>query len=165
MADRGTSIRASQLRNFSITAEDIQNNSLTGNKLIDSTVSGAKIADGTITEAKLDISNEPADGYYLQYTDASGFTWSAGTVSGGGGGVSDHGALTGLENDDHSQYVLADGSRAITGDQTISGSLTTGDYIEIPADKAYYAGDTTTSGSWRIRIDGDDFVFNAISII
>ena len=29
----------------------------------------------------------------------------------GGGGVSDHGALTGLADDDHTQYALADGSR------------------------------------------------------
>lgn len=29
----------------------------------------------------------------------------------GGGGVTDHGALTGLGDDDHSQYALADGSR------------------------------------------------------
>lgn len=34
----------------------------------------------------------------------------------GGGGVSDHGALTGLGDDDHPQYLLADGSRALTGD-------------------------------------------------
>ena len=34
-------------------------------------------------------------------------------VSGGGsgGGVTDHGALTGLSDDDHTQYALADGSR------------------------------------------------------
>jgi hypothetical protein len=30
---------------------------------------------------------------------------------GGGGGVSDHGDLTGLARDDHTQYALADGSR------------------------------------------------------
>jgi hypothetical protein len=36
--------------------------------------------------------------------------------SGGGAGVTDHGALTGLSDDDHSQYLLADGSRAMAGD-------------------------------------------------
>lgn len=30
---------------------------------------------------------------------------------GGGGGISDHGGLTGLDDDDHTQYALADGSR------------------------------------------------------
>jgi len=34
--------------------------------------------------------------------------------AGGGGGVTDHGALTGLADDDHTQYALADGSRAFT---------------------------------------------------
>lgn len=35
----------------------------------------------------------------------------------------DHGGLTGLGDDDHTQYVLADGTRQITGDQDIVGSL------------------------------------------
>ena len=40
------------------------------------------------------------------------------------GGVSDHGALTGLTDDDHSQYILADGTRAFTGPVTLpSGSV------------------------------------------
>lgn len=32
-------------------------------------------------------------------------------VPGGGGGVTDHGALTGLADDDHPQYALSDGTR------------------------------------------------------
>lgn len=32
-------------------------------------------------------------------------------AAGGGGGVTDHGALTGLADDDHVQYALADGTR------------------------------------------------------
>ena len=45
-------------------------------------------------------------------------------ASGGGAGVSDHGALTGLADDDHSQYILADGTRAFTGPVTLpSGSV------------------------------------------
>lgn len=32
-------------------------------------------------------------------------------ATGGGGGVTDHGALTGLADDDHPQYALADGTR------------------------------------------------------
>lgn len=34
---------------------------------------------------------------------------------GGGSGVTDHGALTGLSDDDHTQYALSDGSRALSG--------------------------------------------------
>lgn len=33
----------------------------------------------------------------------------------GGGGVTDHGALTGLGDDDHTQYLLVSGARAMTG--------------------------------------------------
>ncbi len=41
----------------------------------------------------------------------------------GGGGVSDHGALSGLTDDDHTQYLLVNGSRATTGSLTVGGSL------------------------------------------
>ncbi|MBU2547647.1 MAG: hypothetical protein KKB20_04500 [Proteobacteria bacterium] len=34
----------------------------------------------------------------------------------------DHGALAGLTDDDHTQYVKADGSRAITGNQTLTNA-------------------------------------------
>jgi uncharacterized protein (DUF2252 family) len=42
-----------------------------------------------------------------------------------GGGVTDHGALTGLGDDDHTQYTLADGTRAFTGDQSMGGNQLT----------------------------------------
>lgn len=41
---------------------------------------------------------------------------ASGGGSGGGAGVTDHGALTGLADDDHSQYLLASGSRSMSGD-------------------------------------------------
>lgn len=37
----------------------------------------------------------------------------------GGGGVTDHGALTGLGDDDHTQYSLVTGARAFTGSVTV----------------------------------------------
>jgi hypothetical protein len=42
---------------------------------------------------------------------------------GGGGGVTDHGALTGLSDDDHSQYLLASGTRALTGPLATSSTF------------------------------------------
>jgi len=57
-----------------------------------------------------------------------GPVYSAMQVLGSGsGGVSSHSALTGLSNDDHSQYLLADGTRQLTNDwdfgsKTISGT-------------------------------------------
>jgi len=38
------------------------------------------------------------------------------------GGVSDHGALTGLADDDHTQYSLVDGTRDFTGDVTLDAA-------------------------------------------
>ena len=38
-------------------------------------------------------------------------------------GVSDHGALTGLIDDDHTQYLLADGSRPLDGNLVITGTV------------------------------------------
>lgn len=39
----------------------------------------------------------------------------------GGGGVTDHGALTGLGDDDHPQYLLANGTRALAGTWSLGG--------------------------------------------
>jgi len=39
--------------------------------------------------------------------------------SSGGGAVSDHGELAGLADDDHTQYILVNGTRAFTGNQSL----------------------------------------------
>jgi len=46
------------------------------------------------------------------------------SVAGGGGGsgTSDHGALSGLTDDDHTQYALVGGSRAFTGNVSLGGN-------------------------------------------
>ncbi len=38
-------------------------------------------------------------------------------------GIIDHGNLNGLEDDDHTQYLLADGSRNLEGHLTLTGSI------------------------------------------
>ena len=42
-------------------------------------------------------------------------------IDGGGGGVSDHGALTGLADDDHTQYFRHDGTRLMTAALNMGG--------------------------------------------
>ena len=42
-------------------------------------------------------------------------------ISGGGGGVTDHSSLTGLSDDNHTQYVLVNGTRAFGGNWTNAG--------------------------------------------
>lgn len=44
---------------------------------------------------------------------------------GGGGGVTDHGALTGLGDDDHTQYLRTNGTRALTGPLSAGGNKIT----------------------------------------
>lgn len=46
---------------------------------------------------------------------------NAAVSGGGGGGVTDHGALTGLSDDDHPQYPLAASAETISGDWTFTG--------------------------------------------
>jgi hypothetical protein len=49
------------------------------------------------------------------------FLRADGTWAAGGGGATDHGALTGLGDDDHTQYLLVNGSRAMTGGLDMAG--------------------------------------------
>jgi len=50
------------------------------------------------------------------------YTWDAGEaqwkiIGASGSGISDHGTLKGLADDDHTQYLRTDGARALTGNQ------------------------------------------------
>lgn len=72
------------------------------------------------------IITSPSSNQLLQY---NGTNWVNATVSlGEGSGVTDHGALTGLSDDDHSQYLLATGSRigASSSRQVFTSGITTG---------------------------------------
>ena len=66
------------------------------------------------------VSTTPAEGW-ITYSDGSDTDWlfvddgsPAWQERTAGGGVTDHGALSGLSDDDHSIYALADGSRWTT---------------------------------------------------
>ncbi len=50
---------------------------------------------------------------------------SSGGGSGPGGGVTDHGDLDGLLDDDHTQYLLVTGGRALSGDLSMGGNTLT----------------------------------------
>jgi hypothetical protein len=69
----------------------------------------------------------PVEGW-ITYSDGSDTDWlfiddgsPAWQERTAGGGVTDHGALTGLADDDHTQYLLGDGTRAGTGIQELKG--------------------------------------------
>jgi endosialidase-like protein/trimeric autotransporter adhesin len=64
----------------------------------------------------------PTDGQELRFDQASGI-WTPATPA---EGVTDHGQLTGLADDDHLQYLLADGARASVNGFAVTGTLGTG---------------------------------------
>lgn len=83
-------------------------------------------------------------------------------VTGGGGGVTDHGALTGLGDDDHSQYhndtrgdlryhVQANSPRLFSGTLNPNGVVTpdkAGDLYQDTDDGVLYRAATTANNSW-----------------
>jgi len=102
------------------------------------------------------------DGKAIYETDTdklliyNGAAWAEIT---GGGGVTDHGALTGLTDDDHTQYVLVNGTRAMTGDLTI---YKTNPYLYIkPTDASspsVLLKDSADNIKGRMYVTGDDMV-------
>ncbi len=81
------------------------------------------------------------------FTNANHSHTSAGT-----GGTIAHSALTGLGNDDHTQYVKADGSRAFTG--TVGGvSPTASSHL---ATKGYVDGELVTDHGALTGLGDDD---------
>jgi uncharacterized delta-60 repeat protein len=71
---------------------------------------------GTVTKVLVSVLRAGTDGVWesgrgstvpIAYVDIGG--------GGGGPGVTDHGALTGLGDDDHAQYLLASGTRVMAG--------------------------------------------------
>lgn len=79
-----------------------------------------------------------------------------------GGGVTDHGDLTGLGDDDHTQYSLVDGTRAFTG--TVGGitpvsasDLATKGYVdsEIDTDIAAHAANSSAHHTRYSRAEND----------
>jgi hypothetical protein len=65
-------------------------------------------------------STSPVAGNVLTFNGAA---WAP--AASPSGGVTAHGALTGLTNDDHPQYLLAAGTRALTGDLSAGGNTIT----------------------------------------
>jgi hypothetical protein len=69
-------------------------------------------------------------------------------------GVTDHGTLLGLSDDDHPQYALTSGSRNITGNQIFDQSISV-------AGSGVFVGDIRTAGSYY----GDGSNLTGVSVI
>jgi len=61
--------------------------------------------------------------YFAIPQDGRAVILTSGGTGGGSGGVSDHGDLTGLSDDDHALYALADGTRDFTGHVRMEDTL------------------------------------------
>jgi hypothetical protein len=97
------------------------------------------------------VNDDSGDGYsigdlWVNTTDDSVFILADATegaavwtgLGGGGGGASDHGALTGLTDDDHTQYLLADGTRALSGDlQMDANNIDAATTVNLTGDVAF----------------------------
>jgi len=74
----------------------------------------------------------------------------------GSGGVEDHGALTGLLDDDHTQYLPIDGSRGMSGDLDIG----LGNDLKFDTNGYIDAGVDTWDETqvYGLNLNGDDFI-------
>lgn len=82
-----------------------------------------------INDAGVNLAEALPASEFVQYYSRDGVNWS--TLSKtytGGGGVTDHGALTGLSDDDHSIYALLLGR---SGGQTLIGGTATGNNLTL----------------------------------
>jgi len=80
--------------------------------------------------------------YTLKYSTAGSGTYTQSqktdlrglepSTSPGGGSITDHGQLAGLTDDDHTQYLLEDGTRALTGNMSVDAAITI-DGVDISA--------------------------------
>lgn len=75
----------------------------------------------TVLKSYFEDGKEPDENKYIDLIDTMSIV----------DGVTDHGALSGLGDDDHSQYLLADGSRNLTGDLTITDDLLVQDDVVV----------------------------------
>lgn len=81
-------------------------------------------------------------------TRAVAFLGGSGSAS---GGVSDHGLLTGLADDDHAQYLRTDGTRTLTGNMAVAAAVTI-DGVDISA----HAADANAHHAQAHAITGSD---------
>lgn len=84
-----------------------------------------------------------------------------------GSGVTDHGSLSGLSDDDHTQYVLVDGSRSMTGPLTVDLGATPGEAIIAQSsgvDTTIVAKNTNASPAPRLHLKDASSVLGIFGI-
>ena len=135
------SVTAPMIVDGAVGTAGIRNNAVTADKVspdIVSSLDGVANDGGNIDlVAGANVTITPDDGA------------NAITISASGGGATDHGALTGLSDDDHPQYLLDSGD-------TMTGDLTVGGHIYGNGD--LYAGtNLTTDNDFLFMDDGSQY--------
>jgi len=77
--------------------------------------------------------------------------------------VSDHGSLAGLSDDDHPQYLLADGSRNLTGEWNVQGNFSNVSYINPYGETTNFGGIVVFNNSIYVTgtyINSNEIKFN-----
>jgi hypothetical protein len=97
----------------------------------------------------------PLNGYVLTYNASSGQWQSQSPTGGGGGGVTDHGALTGLTDDDHPQYLTSPRANTWLATKTTS-NLTEGSGLYYTDERVQDAVGAMVSPSSTIRWSYND---------
>ncbi|KKN73341.1 hypothetical protein LCGC14_0401540 [marine sediment metagenome] len=83
---------------------------------------------GNINGGGVNLAEALPAGEFVTYYAFDGVNWSTLSMTGGGGGVTDHGALTGLSDDDHSIYALLAGR---SGGQVLIGGVASGENLTL----------------------------------
>lgn len=96
----------------------------------------------------------PLNGYVLTYNASSG-QWQSQSPTGGGGGVTDHGALTGLADDDHTQYLTSPRANTWLSTKTTT-NLTEGTQLYYTDERAQDAFGAMVSPSATIKWSYND---------
>ena len=103
-----------------------------------------------ILESMLKCVNSAIDEYALTYESTTGdFEWQKMA-----GGVTDHGDLTGLSDDDHTQYLLVNATRGMSA-TTLIANLNT-DLLDSQTGAYYIDSANFTGTNWTDLTDGGD---------
>ncbi len=140
---------------FEIRAQTFQSDVITGTApfIVASTT--------LVANLNADLLDSQSGAYYLDSANFTGTDWTDLTDAGETAlHTHDHGALNGLADDDHTIYVLVDGTRAMTGTLTVNnGAGTNAVYSETGIDRSSGSAETfniqnSGAGAMTLQVDG-----------
>lgn len=153
----GTNLKA-YLKTYFDTLYAAASHTHTASEITDFDTEVANNSAVTANTAKVGVTTEEANPDVVSQAEAEAGTatteriWTAQRVAQAiaalaSGGSSDHGGLTGLTDDDHTQYaIISSGAGAPSSTPSRVGAI----YVDTTNDEVYIATDTTGSGDWDL---------------